>query len=498
MKMPQAKKPRKKRTSQRLNKQARTEITSRQREIKKLSRATEKKDNLYLYNTLTRKKEIFKPIEKGRAGIYSCGPTVYDYAHIGNLRTYIFNDILKRVLLYNGYEAKHVMNITDVDDKIIKRMHEEKLTLQELTHKYEKTFFENLSELNVILPDIRPRATEHIHEMVEIIKNLMKKGYAYKTEDGVYFSVSKFRKYGKLARLVPEALKQTGRVQSDNYEKEQANDFALWKFWKQDDGKVSWSTDIGKGRPGWHIECSAMSMRYLSEHFDIHTGAADLTFPHHENEIAQSEASTRKKFVNYWLHAGFLKLAEGKMSKSLGNIITLHILKEQGFAALDFRYLCLTTHYRDELAFTYENLQSAKNSYAALKNKVREIKRTLDITGIRGTEVQPYKQEFLEAVNDDLNMPKALALFHKMLKSGQLKNSEKYSLILDFDKVFGLNLDKEEKAIVIPEEIKKLVEDRNKARTAGMWEVADSLREKIKSMGYSIDDTEQGTEIKKA
>ncbi|MFH0831653.1 MAG: cysteine--tRNA ligase [archaeon] len=495
--MPQRKKPAKKRASQRLKKQARKEITARQKEIKQLSKAADKKDNLYFYNTLKRKKEIFKPIEKGKVGMYSCGPTVYDYAHIGNLRTYVFNDILKRTLLYNGYEIKHVMNLTDVDDKIIKRMHEEKLTLQELTHKYEKTFFENLAELNVILPDIRPRATEHIHEMVEIIKILMKKGYAYKTEDGVYFSVSKFKKYGKLARLVPESLKKTGRIQSDNYEKEQANDFALWKFWKQDDGNVSWSTDIGRGRPGWHIECSAMSTRYLGNQFDIHTGAADLTFPHHENEIAQSEAATGKKFVNYWLHAGFLKLAEGKMSKSLGNIITLQTVKEHGFSALDYRYLCLTTHYRDELAFTYENLQNAKNSYAGLKNKVREIKRTLDITGLRGNEIQPYKQEFLEAVNDDLNMPKALALFHTMLKSGQLKNSEKYSLILDFDKVFGLNLDKEEKAILIPEEIKKLAADRENARTAGMWAVADSLREKIKSLGYSVDDTEHGAEIKK-
>ncbi|MBS3090207.1 cysteine--tRNA ligase [Candidatus Pacearchaeota archaeon] len=487
----------KKKTSQKLPKEARNSLNKRQEEIKQLSKATEKKELIYLYNTLTRKKQPFKPIQKGKVGVYSCGPTVYDYAHIGNLRTYIFNDILKRVLAYNGYEVKHVMNITDVDDKIIKKVQEEKIFLQELTHKYETSFFNDSAELNIVTPDIKPRATEHIHEMAELIKKLLKKGYAYKTDDGIYYSISKFKKYGKLSNLKLKNLKATSRIEADTYEKEQANDFALWKFFQEKDGNISWNTEFGKGRPGWHIECSAMSMRYLGEHFDIHTGAVDLAFPHHENEIAQSEAATGKKFVNYWLHAGFLKLAEGKMSKSLGNIITLQILKDKNFEPLHYRYLCLTTHYRDELAFTFENLQNAKNSYNSIKNKIKEIKRNMDITGIRSQEVQKSKQEFLRVINNDLDMPKAIALLHAMLKNENLKNSEKYALLLDFDKVFGLQLDKEEKPITVPDEIKKIVEDREKSRKAGMWQVADSLREKLREKGYAVDDTEKGPEIRK-
>ena len=492
-----AAKTQRKKTSQKLPRETRNKINERQKEITELSEEAGDKEPVYFYNTLKRKKELFKPIKKGRVGIYSCGPTVYNYAHIGNLRTYIFNDILKRILLFNGYEVKHVMNITDIDDKIIKKISEEGVSLQELTHKYEKRLFENLAELNIIMPDIKPRATEHIHEMAELIKKLLQKGYAYKTDDGIYYAVSKFKKYGRLSNLKLKNLKQTARVQSDTYEKEQANDFALWKFWQERDGDISWKTDLGRGRPGWHIECSAMSMRYLGNHFDIHTGAIDLIFPHHENEIAQSEAATGKKFVNYWLHAGFLKVAEGKMSKSLGNIITLDEIKENGFKPLDYRYLCLTTHYRSELAFTLENLQNAKNSCQNMKNRVHEIKRNLDVTGIRSQNVQEYRQKFLALINDDLDMPKALALMHTLLKDDNLKNSEKYSLILDFDKVFGLQLDKEEKTAAIPEEIKKLAADREKARTAGMWQVADSLREKINSLGFSVDDTSNGPEIRK-
>jgi cysteinyl-tRNA synthetase len=486
------KKPRK----QRLSKEARKTITARKKEITQLSKRAEKKTAIYLYNTLTRKKEIFKPVKKGKVGIYSCGPTAYDYAHLGNLRTYIFNDILKRTFLYNGYEVRHVMNITDVDDKTIRRSQEEKISLQEFTRKYEKIFFDDLEALNIIMPDIKPRATEHIHEMVELIKKLMKKGYAYKTDDGIYYDVSKFKKYGKLSNLKLKNLKQTERVQADTYEKEQANDFALWKFWKQEDGNVFWETEIGKGRPGWHIECSAMSMRYLGEHFDIHSGAIDLIFPHHENEIAQSEAATGKKFVNYWLHAGFLVMPEGKMSKSLGNIITTKTLKEKGFSPLDYRYFCLTTHYRGELIFSWQNLENAENSYQGIKNKIHEIKRNLEITGIRSEKVHEYKTEFLKAINDDLDMPRALALLHNMLKTDNLKNSEKYALILDFDKIFGLELDKEEK-FQVPDEIKKLIEKREQARKTGNFALADKLREEIRAKGYWVDDTEKGPEIKK-
>lgn len=478
--------PRKRR--QRLNRELRTEIKARQKEIKHLSKV-ERKQPIYFYNTLTRKKQLFKPLKRDFAGIYTCGPTVYDYAHIGNLRTYIFADILKRTLIYNGYTVKHVMNVTDVDDKIIKRSFEEKIKPQDLTEKYGKIFFHDIEKLNIIRPEIIPHATQHIPEMVEIIKRLLKKGYAYKAEDGIYFAVSKFKKYGRLAQIKLNGG-QKSRIINDSYDKEEARDFALWKFYTEKDGNVFWETEIGKGRPGWHIECSAMSMRYLGETFDIHSGAIDLIFPHHTNEIAQSEACTGKKFVKYWLHGGFLVMPEGKMSKSLGNIVTLKDLEEKGYDPIAYRYFCLTAHYRSEMIFSEENLNSAQNAYRGLKNKIQEIKRNLEITGLDMEKVNQYKHDFIKIINDDLDMPKALAFFHNLLKSG-LKNSEKYALILDFDKVFGLQLDKEEK-IEAPAEVKDLVEQRETARRLKQWQFADELREKIKSKGYAIDDSDRG------
>lgn len=479
---------------QRLSKETRKTIKARQKEIKKLVKE-ERKHPIYFYNTLTRKKQLFKPIKKGIVGFYSCGPTVYDYAHIGNLRTYIFNDFLKRALIYNGYTVKHVMNITDVDDKTINRSREEEVRLQDLTSKYEAIFFDDLDKLNILRPDIIPHATQHIPEMVELIKKLLTKGYAYKANDGIYFSVSKFKRYGKLAQL-KLGKEQKSRITNDTYDKEEARDFALWKFYNEKDGDAYWKTELGKGRPGWHIECSAMSMRYLGETFDIHSGAIDLIFPHHTNEIAQSEAATGKKFVDYWLHAGFLVMPEGKMSKSLGNIITFNDLESRGYDALSYRYFCLTAHYRSEMIFSEENLNSAQNAYKGLKNKVQEIKRNLEVTGIRSEKIQEYKCEFLKKINDDLNMPEALSFFHNMLKSNDLDNAEKYALILDFDKVFGLQLDMEEK-IEIPAEIKDLVQQRETARKLRQWQLADELRGKIKQKGYAIDDTDKGPVIRK-
>lgn len=482
-----------KKRRQKLSKDIRKQIKERQKEVKQLSKE-EKKQPLYLYNTLTRKKQLFKPVKKGQVGLYSCGPTAYDYAHLGNLRTYIFTDILKRVLVYNGYNVKHVMNITDVDDKTINRSREEGIRLQDLTEKYEKIFFNDLNKLNISRADIIPHATQHIPEMVILIKKLLEKGYAYKAEDGIYFSVSKLRSYGKLAQL-KLGMQQKSRIDNDTYDKEQARDFALWKFYNEKDGNVYWETEIGKGRPGWHIECSAMSMKYLGETFDMHSGAIDLVFPHHTNEIAQSEAATGKKFVNYWLHAGFLVMPEGKMSKSLGNIVILKGLEEKGYDPLAYRYFCITAHYRSEIIFSDENINAAQNAYHGLKNKVQEIKRNLEITGIDMEKVKEYKREFIKIINDDLDMPKALSLLHNMLKSN-LKNSEKYALILDFDNVFGLQMDKEEK-IEVPEEISELVQQRETARKLKQWQLADELREKIKAKGYSVDDTDRGPIVKK-
>ncbi len=483
-----------KRRKQRLPKAVRQKIKADLKEIKQLTKEG-RKQPLYLYNTLTRKKQLFKPIKKGLVGFYSCGPTVYDYVHIGNLRTYISQDILKRILVYNGHTVRHVMNITDVDDKTINRSREEGIRLQDLTEKYEKAFLTDLEKINIIRPEIIAHATQHIQDMVALIKRLLEKGYAYKADDGIYFSVSKFRNYGKLAQLKSSNLKTTERMLKDTYDKEEARDFALWKFWDEADGDVYWQTEISKGRPGWHIECSAMSMRYLGEHFDIHSGAIDLIFPHHTNEIAQSEAATGKKFVNYWVHMGFLTMPEGKMSKSLGNIITLRDLESKGYEPLTYRYFCLTAHYRSEIIFSEENLNAAQNAYQGLKNRVQEIKRNLEITGIDSEKISNYKKEFIKIINDDLDMPKALAFFHNMLKSN-LNNGEKYALILDFDRVFGLQLDKDEK-IIIPAEVKDFVEQRETARKLQNWQLADELREKIRVKGYSIDDTDKGPVVKR-
>ncbi len=499
--MPRTKKPRK----QRLSKEARKTITARKKEIKQLSKRAEKKTAISLYNTLTRKKEIFKPIKKGKVGIYSCGPTVYSYQHIGNLRTYLFSDILKRILLYNGYEVRHVMNVTDVghltsdadegEDKMEKSAKKEGKKAADIANYYLAIFRQDFDKLGIIEPNIWCKATEHIYEQIELIKKLEKKGYTYKTSDGMYFDTSKFKNYGKLARLKKEGLEAGKRIALK--EKRNITDFALWKFSEKPGARQQeWQSPWGTGFPGWHIECSAMSMRYLGEHFDIHTGGEDHIPIHHTNEIAQSEAATGKKFVNYWLHGSFLTSKGEKVSKSTGGLYTISELEGMGFKPLDYRYFCLTAHYRSQLDFSLENLESAKNSYQGIKNKVHEIKKNLEITGIRSEKVQEHKAAFLKTINDDLDMPKALALLHNMLKTDDLKNSEKYALILDFDKVLGLELDKEEK-VVVPEEIKKLVEKREQARKTGNFALADKMREEIRAKGYWVDDTERGPEIKK-
>lgn len=438
-----------------------------------------------LYNTLSRKKENFKPIKPKQVSIYSCGPTVYWYAHVGNLRTYLFSDILKRVFLYNKFNVKHVMNITDVDDKTIKGSQREKTSLKKFTDKYEKIFFEDMKELNTIEPLIL-KATDSIKEMVSIIKKLLQKGYAYKASDGIYFSISKFKNYGKLANL--KNLKNSKeRILNDEYGKENPQDFALWKFYSKDDGDVFWDTELGKGRPGWHIECSAMSMKLLGKHFDIHTGGSDLIFPHHTNEIAQSEASTGTKFVNYWLHGGFLNVENDKMSKSLGNILTLKELKEKGFSPLDYRYFCLTGHYRKPLNVSTKNLEAAKNSLQRLKNLISKLKDDKKTN-------KKYLLEFEKAINDDLNMPVALQILWNLVRDE--KASGKIQTIKKMDEVFGLNLFEKEK-ISIPKEVLDIVKEREKARKNKDWKKADELREKINTLGYSLEDTTSGPIIKK-
>jgi cysteinyl-tRNA synthetase len=450
---------------------------------------------LRIYNTLTRKKEGFKPVKKGKVGIYSCGPTVYLYQHIGNLRTYVFSDVLKRVLRYDKYQVKHVMNVTDVghltsdadtgEDKIERAAKKQGKSAGEISNFYLNAFKKDLKKLNIIEPDVWPKATENIKEQVELIKKLEKKGYTYKTSDGIYFDTSKFPAYGKLAKLNLKNLKAGKRVGVG--EKKNNTDFALWKFSeKQGVRQQEWKSPWGIGFPGWHLECSAMSMKYLGESFDIHTGGADHIQIHHTNEIAQSEAATGKKFVKYWMHAAWLLFKGEKVSKSKGGLYTISELEKKDFDPLVFRYLCLTTHYRKPLEFSIKKLEFAKNSYSRLKNRISEIKDK----GIN----KKYLEEFEEAIDDDLDMPGALQILWRLVRDGKTKG--KLGSIKKMDEVLGLDLLKKER-MKIPEKIKTLVRERDKARKGKEWKKADELRRNINKLGYVIEDTDRGSLVRK-
>ena len=446
-------------------------------------------DKVYLYNSLTRQNELFVPIKKGEVSLYSCGPTAYNYAHIGNLRTYIFNDLLKRSLLFFGFKVKHTMNITDVDDRTIKASIERKISLKKLTKYYEKEFISDLKKLNIILPNRVMRATENIKEMVKIIKGLMDKGYAYKSSDGIYFSVSKSKNYGVLAQL--EKVKdRKSRINSDEYEKSDANDFALWKFRSSEDGGVFWKSQIGEGRPGWHIECSAMAMESFGPSIDIHTGAVDLIFPHHTNEIAQSEAYTNRKFVNCWLHGGFLNMKEGKMSKSKGNIVLLKdLVGEQDFSPMEFRFFCLQTHYRKPLDFSFDNLLSAKNAFENIKRKILDIKDRKS-KGIDKSLI--YFEKFKDGLSDDINVPRALQVLFEILDDEEFDSKKKIILINKMDEVFGLNLKRlKREKISIPKEISDLADRRYSLRKDRKFAEADIIRNIVKEKGFLIEDTEE-------
>jgi len=452
--------------------------------------------SLKLYNTLSRKKERFIPINKKNVGIYTCGPTVYWYQHIGNLRSYIFSDILKRVLMYNNYKVKQIMNVTDVghltsdadsgDDKIEKAAKKEGKKAEDISNYYLKVFRDDFKKLNIIEPNKWTKATGHIKEQIELIKKLEKKGYTYKTKDGIYFNSSKLKDYGKLARLDIKGLQEGKRINLG--EKKNKTDFALWKFSeKPGERQQEWKSPWGVGFPGWHIECSAMSMKYLGETFDIHTGGIDHIPIHHTNEIAQSEAATGEKFVNYWMHGNFLTFKGEKVSKSKGGLYTISELEEKGFSPLEYRYLCLTTHYRKPLNFTLENLESARNSYQRLKNIISEIKDDKKINEV-------YLKKFEKDINYDLNMPNALAELWDFIRDKKAKG--KYQTIKNMDEVFGLDLLKKEK-VEISKKVKELIKEREKARKEKDWKKADELRDKIKKQGYSLDDTKKGAVVKK-
>jgi cysteinyl-tRNA synthetase len=454
------------------------------------------------FNTLSRKIEIFKPKKEGQALIYTCGPTCYWFAHIGNLRTYIFEDVLKRVLIYNGYKVKHVMNITDVghlvsdqdvgEDKILLAAKREKKSAKEIARFYERAFKRDLKRLNILEPDVWIRATETIKDQIEFIKILEKKGFTYLTEDGVYFDTSKLKKYGRLWPKEMEIL-PGARVEMVPGKKN-PTDFALWKFAKGRKEMV-WDSPWGKGFPGWHTECVVMSVKELGIPFDIHCGGVDHILIHHTNEIAQAEAAFSKILANYWLHGEFLLVDGKKMAKSLGNIFTLDNLIQKGFNPLSFRYFCLQAHYRSKLNFTFNALKASEN---ALKNLYSLVSFLASKKGkkVNLKKIKKEKEKFLEIVNKDLNTPKALALMWEVLSNKSLNESEKYLLLIDFDRVFGLNLEKVP-ALKIPKKIEKMIFEREKLRKEKKWEEADKIREKIKEAGFIIEDTESGPKIRK-
>ena len=460
--------------------------------------------NLRFFNTLTRQKENFNPINPNEVRMYTCGPTVYDYAHIGNFRAFLFEDLLKRWLKHRGFKVTHIMNLTDVDDKTILGSKKQQIPLRQYTEFYTKTFFEDAKALNIEPADHYPRATEHIPEMTTLIKKLIDKGYTYNgKENSTYYAINKFKDYGKLSKIRVQDLKKGARVKVDEYAKEEAQDFALWKAWTTEDGDVFWETELGKGRPGWHIECSAMSMKYLGETFDIHCGGVDNIFPHHENEIAQSEAATGKKFVNYWLHNEHL-LVEGKrMAKRFGNFYTLRDLLKKGCDPKAIRYLLLSTHYRQQFNFTFEGLEAAKSAIDRLANVMRRLQ---DANGKGKGEqlsqlLSKFESCFGEAMDDDLNVNAAFAaLFdfvrdiNNLLDANELSKEEAervYSLLESFDKVLGVvgEVKREE---TLPKEIEALVTKREEARKAKDWKTADEIRQQLKDMRVIVEDTPQG------
>ncbi len=454
------------------------------------------------YNTLTKQKDKFKPITSGEVKLYTCGPTVYDTAHIGNFRTFLFEDLLKRYLLLKGYKVTHVMNITDVDDKTILRCNSDNISIHDLTEKYIKLFFNDLQTLKIIPADYFPKATEHVPEMIDMIKKLIDNGYAYKSNDNsIYFNIEKFDKYGKLANINIAEQKKAQRIATDDYSKDSPQDFVLWKAWKKEDGKVFWESPWGKGRPGWHIECSAMSNKYLGDNFDIHCGGVDNIFPHHENEIAQSECANNKPFVNYWMHSEHLLVDGGKMSKSAGNFYKISDLIDMGFTPEALRYLLLSGHYRTNINFSVDK----KHEALKVVQRINDFyERLLDLSAkCDKTGALPEAYNLFEnALADDLNTPEALAVFFEWLRKtnaqiddNSLKDKDIISainFIEKFNSVFDLIAKKSD----VPSKITDLVKKREEARKVKDWAKADLIRDQILEMGWIIEDAADGFKIK--
>lgn len=465
---------------------------------------------LKLYNSMGRNLQTFKPINEGEVRMYTCGPTVWSYAHVGNFRTFSFEDLLKRYLKFKGYRVTHVMNITDVEDKIIKGMKASGKTLKELSSFYEEAFMEDVDSLGIERADFYPRATEHIGEMVSLVKVLQSKGYAYAASDGsIYFDISKFKSYGALSGVKLEAAKKGSRVSQDHYEeKMEAVDFALWKAWDADDGDAFWENELGKGRPGWSIECSAMSMKYLGDSFDIHTGGMDNKFPHHENEIAQSEAATGKKFVNYWLHSEFLNVRGEEMHKSVGNEVLLRDLFKQGWDPLTIRLFFFSARYRDAMDLTETALEQARSRRRRLQDfvdRLRSVPATAaTTTASKGGLTEDLLSAFEAALDDDLNTPEALASIFTFVKranalidAGDLGSDAATSVLDALQRINSvLGIFKFERDALTPD-LAALVERRDAARRKHDYAESDRIRDMLLSRGIAVEDTPSGTRWKR-
>ncbi|MEC7927261.1 MAG: cysteine--tRNA ligase [Candidatus Neomarinimicrobiota bacterium] len=455
---------------------------------------------LSFYNSLSKKKEKFIPINKDSVRLYTCGPTVYDVAHIGNFRTFIFEDLLKRFLLYKDYSVTHIMNITDVDDKTIRRSIKEDKTLAELTQKYTDLFFKDLTWMKVIPADAYPKATDHVNEMIEMIQILIEKEFAYLTKDNsIFFKISKYPDYGKLVNIKSDQLQSSERISEDEYSKDNPRDFALWKGHKPEDGDIWWDSPWGKGRPGWHIECSAMSMKYLGDFFDLHCGGVDNIFPHHENEIAQSRAATDSNFVKTWIHAEHLQIEGDKMSKSEENFYSIEDLKKQGFIPEVIRYLLLNGHYRTKLNFSLSKQNEGEQA----------IQRIIDISSklkyiVNDTEVNPdlfpkSYGEFIDALEDDLDTPKALAVLFTWIREMNKKIEENELRVeaalkgVNFLKTVNNILGIIPPQLIIPENIQRLINKRIRARNKKNWNESDRIRDELYKLGWKIEDTPDGS-----
>ncbi len=464
--------------------------------------------NIFLYNTMKRGLEEFIPIEDRSAGMYACGPTVYNYAHVGNLRTYVFEDVLRRVLEYAGYQVNHVMNVTDVghltddeddgEDKMLKASRETGRSVWDIAQHYTDVFFADIEKLNIRKPHVICRATEHIQDMIALVERLEDSGYTYSAGGNIYFSIDAFPEYGRLAKLNLEELQEGARIEVDE-NKRNPKDFVLWFTKSKFENQVMiWDSPWGKGYPGWHLECSAMSMKYLGEQFDIHCGGTDHINVHHTNEIAQSEAATGKQWVKYWCHGEFLLDDTGKMSKSRGEFLTLELLMNQGYDPLDYRYFCLNGHYRSQLRFSFEALDQARKSREKLGGFIRELlKQSAQSpeTAELGEEALGYQERFESHAGNDLNMPRCLAEAWKLVKNQQVSPEEKLMVLYRMDRILGLKLQEisGEEENDLDEDSARLIKEREAARSAKQFSRADEIRDILESRGIEIKDTPSGT-----